>query len=255
MDLRQAQQLARFVTYVLGRRPDEFGLVTDPQGYVPTAELLKVAREEGWPQVRRNQLEVLSYHVGREVLEFRAHLVRATDRSRLADIPRPSAACPKLLYAPIRRKAYEAVAQHGLRPQGHTGRVVLFADRALAEKTGRRQDGTPVLVTVNVAGAKACGCALQPFAEAIFLAETVPPECCRLPRAPLARTQRQAEAPTAPQAPKTPGSFFLDPTAPVKDGPAAAKNTPRTRRGPRSKDWKRERQKARRWKQGSNGSR
>ena len=253
LDLRQAEQLARFVAYVLGRRPDEFGLVTDGEGFVPAADLLMVAHEEGWPRIRRSHLETLNYHVGREVLDFRAHLVRAANRSRLAEIRPVDAACPKLLYAPIRRRAYEAVAQHGLKPQGHTGRVVLFADRALAEKIGRRRDAAPVLVTVNVASVEAHGRVLQPFAEAIFLTEAVPAESCRLPRAPQTVPKRQTGPETTPKAPTTPGSFFPDPTSHPKGAPATSKNTKQGQRPSRSKDWQRQRQKARRWKQGRDG--
>jgi putative RNA 2'-phosphotransferase len=237
MKLKQAEQLAHFLAYMLGRRPDEFGMVTDPEGFVPLAEVLQALQEEGWPQVRRNHLEVLNYHLGREVLDLSAHLVRAADRSRLAEIP-PAEACPKVLYAAVRRRAYDAVAQHGLRPQGHTGRVVLFADRELARRSGRRRDAEPVLVTVNAASARDHGCALAPFGAAIFLTDAVPPACCRLPRAPQPRPRREPAPPAAPQAPKTPGSFLLD--------PGAQKREPRS--GVRDKDWKRQRQKARRWK-------
>lgn len=253
LDLRRTEQLARFLAYVLGRRPDEFGLVTDGEGFVPTGDLLKVAHEEGWPRIRRSHLETLNYHVGREVLDFRAHRVRAADRSRLAEAHRTASACPKVLYAPIRRRAYEAVAQHGLRPQGHTGRVVLFGDRELAEKIGRRRDSAPVLVTVNVANLKALGYAVQPFAGAIFLTDAAPPECCRLPRAPQAAPQRQPERETPPQAPKTPGSFFLDPAAIDKDDASNPRHAKQGKHRARSKDWKRQRQKARRWKQGRDG--
>ena len=48
MDSKQAEQLARFLDYALGRRPEEFGLVPSPDGFFPVAEVLKVAHEEGW---------------------------------------------------------------------------------------------------------------------------------------------------------------------------------------------------------------
>ena len=65
MRIRESQQLARFIQYVLGHRPDEFGLVTDGRGFTPVADLLKVLQEEGWHQVRRNHLDTLSYHLGK----------------------------------------------------------------------------------------------------------------------------------------------------------------------------------------------
>ena len=55
------QQLAKFLAYVLGRHPDEFGLVPDPQGFVPIKEVLKVcAEEKDWRHVRaRGLIEAL----------------------------------------------------------------------------------------------------------------------------------------------------------------------------------------------------
>jgi putative RNA 2'-phosphotransferase len=250
MDHKQAEQLARFLAYVLGRQPDEFGLVPDAHGFLPLAEVLKVAHEEGWSHVRRNHLETLNVHLGRPVLERQAHLVRAADRARLADL-RPAAERPKLLFAAIRRRAYDTAAQYGLRPQGHLGRVVLFARRDLAHRVGQRRDADPVLVTVNVAEVLACGGLLQPFGTSIFLTDAVPPAACRLPRAPRTRPPREKDSAAEPKTPKTPGSFVLEPAS--VSGMAAAA---RPRQGKTSaKDWKRERQKGRRWKQGRGRSR
>ena len=38
--------LAKFLAYILGNRPDEFGLVPDPDGYVKIKALLKVLRHQ-----------------------------------------------------------------------------------------------------------------------------------------------------------------------------------------------------------------
>ena len=60
--MRQRQQrqesLARLLSYILCRRPDEFGLVLDETGRLPVKELLwALAQEEGWGYVRRSHLE------------------------------------------------------------------------------------------------------------------------------------------------------------------------------------------------------
>ena len=83
MSIQKAEQLARFIQYAIGRCPDEFGLVTDVQGFIPVSDLLKVAHEEGWHHTRRNHLETLSYHLEQPLLEIKEHLVRVVDRSRL----------------------------------------------------------------------------------------------------------------------------------------------------------------------------
>jgi len=247
MDSKKIVPLARFLQYVIGRRPDEFGLVTDDQGFLPVNDVLKVLHGEGWSQVRRSHLETLDFHLGKPALEIREHLLRARDRSRLVPL-RDAAALPKLLHVPVRRRAYESVRQHGLRPQGHTGRVVLFADPALAQSVGQRRDAQPVIVTVNVQAAREQGAGFQQFGETIFLTDRLPPACCRLPRPPKAPRPRDVEQELPAPAPKTPGSFILnaDPFGNLPPGQKAEK------RRNASKDWKKERRKARRWKENRN---
>lgn len=247
MRTRKTKQLARFIQYAIGRCPDEFGLVTDGRGFTPVADLLKVLQEEGWHQVRRNHLETLSYHLGKPILEIKDHLVRVTDRSHLDGL-RETANCPKLVYAPVRRRAYEAVSQHGLRPQGHSDLVVLFADQKLAEKVGRRRDAVPVMVTVHVESALRCGHVFRQFGERIYLTESVPVECCRLPRPPHTTPKDPQERPSVSPTPKTPGSFTLD-LEPLVDNSYPGKTHDRERR---SKVLKKERQKARRLKNSRN---
>jgi len=247
MDIKKVTQLSRFLQYMLGRRPDEFGLVVDDDGFLPLNDVLKVLHGEGWPHVRRNHLESLDFHLGKPTLEIQAHLLRARDRTQLVR-HRDAADLPKVLHAPIRRRAYEAVMQHGLRPRGHTGRVVLFADPSWALKAGRRHDPQPVIVTVNVQAATDAGCLFRQFGETIFLTDRLPPACCRLPRPPKIRRPPEADQPSPASAPKTPGSFILsgDPFADQPSGkPSGARRN-------RSKDWKKERRRARRWKENQN---
>ena len=247
MSIQKTEQLARFIQYAIGRCPDEFGLVTDDQGFTPVGDFLKVAQEEGWHHIRRNHLDTLSYHLQQHIIEIKDHLIRAVDRSRLDGL-RETATYPKLVYAPIRRRAYETVLQHGLRPQGHTAQVVLFADQRLAEKVGQRRDAEPIIVTVHVQNALKRGHFLRQFGERLYLSGKLPADCCRLPRPPQSLKQREKEPAAAPPTPKTPGSFTLD-SDPLVDGPYPGKSSDRDRR---SKDRKKERQKARRWKEGRN---
>ena len=43
---RKVTNLSRLMSYVLGNRPDEFGLVPDKEGYITVKELLKAINEE-----------------------------------------------------------------------------------------------------------------------------------------------------------------------------------------------------------------
>jgi putative RNA 2'-phosphotransferase len=244
MKLRKAEQLARLIHYMAGRHPDTFGLVPDGQGFIPVAEMLKAIQEEGWSGVRRKDLTVLSYHLGRPVMEFQDHLVRASDRSRIDELREPDE-YPGLLYAPVRRRAYETVKQHGLRPHGHPGKVVLYATRELARRVGRRKDAEPVIVTVAVKQSQGMGKTFQQFGENIFLTDALPPECCQLPRPPQILKRQAKEPPVAPKpTPKTPGSYIVD-MEPL--GESQARGTPGDHRR-KTKAWKKDRRRARQWK-------
>ena len=43
---KKHKQIAGFLSYVLGRRPDEFGLVLDEDGFITIKEFLKAVNEE-----------------------------------------------------------------------------------------------------------------------------------------------------------------------------------------------------------------
>ena len=54
---KSSEKLAKFLHYVLGRHPDEFGLVPDADGWVKIKELLNALSEEsGWGYVRTSHL-------------------------------------------------------------------------------------------------------------------------------------------------------------------------------------------------------
>ena len=54
---RRPEQLNKFLSYVLARCPDEFGLIPDQDGWVRIKELLRALSEEpGWSYVRRGHI-------------------------------------------------------------------------------------------------------------------------------------------------------------------------------------------------------
>ena len=108
--LKASNQLRKFMTYVLGRRPDEFGLVPDQEGFVHIKDLIKAISEEpGWGYVRRSHIhEVL-------ITGSDNPFVVEEDRIKTAgsdDMVRPVLGVfpPKLLYHCVRRKAYPVVS-------------------------------------------------------------------------------------------------------------------------------------------------
>lgn len=231
------RQLAKFLHYVLGRRPDEFGLVPDADGYVPVKDLLKVCAEEpGWRHVRRGQLETLGLLVPDCPVDMAENRIRAVDRSHLP-LPRPVARLPALLHLAVRRRAHAVVVEKGLHPANDRP-LILSDDLPLAQRMGRRQDRQPVVLTVHLRNCPWLAPTLTRFGEHLYLCPSLSPECMTGPPLPKAEpgTARKA-APAPPAAPKTPGSFPLDPDrAPIpasrKRGDKKAKRKPRRQAPP-----------------------
>ena len=123
---RSPKQLAKFIDYILRRRPDEFGLVTDEEGFIRIKELLKaVNEEEGFRYVRRSHLDEIMLCVPDHAFEMADNRIRSKFRDQL---PQHTYAKdpPKLLYTCVRRKAYPHVAEKGIQPPAFSpGRIII----------------------------------------------------------------------------------------------------------------------------------
>jgi len=207
---RSPKLLAKLIEYILGRRPDEFGLVPDDEGFVSLKELLKaLTEEEDFRYVRRSHLDEIMLTVPEHSLEVADNRIRSKFRDQL---PRPvyAQSPPKLLYVCVRRKAYPHVAEKGVQPAG-LSRVVLSSEIAMAERLGRRIDRSAVLLTVQVQPCADRGVVFFQAGETLFLADFIPAGCFTGP--PLPREKPAAPKPTepAPAQPQRPaGSYLID---------------------------------------------
>jgi putative RNA 2'-phosphotransferase len=205
------QRLAKTIAYILERRPDEFGLVLDKEGYVKVKDLLKALNEEkGWKHVRRFHLDEILYSIAQPPIEISDNRIRAIRREHL---PRPDAApqLPKLLYTSVRRRAYPYVAQNGISP-GAYQQVALSASKNLAVRMGRRSDAQPVMLTVNVQTAVEHGVLFQQIGELLFLAPSIPPGCFQGPPLPKEKPRpHKQEQPSEAAATPPKGTFAVNP--------------------------------------------
>lgn len=234
-------QLARTLAYILGRRPDEFGLVTDSQGFVRIKDLLKaLGEEQGFRHVRRGLLEEIIVTMPDAPIEIQENRVRARDRSHLTPHA-PAESLPKLLFTCVRRKAYPVVLEKGISP-GSLPLVVLSSDQDMARRIGKRSDASPVLLTVSVQQALEEQVRFLSAGGSLYLAEAIPPACFTGP--PLRKVHEETlprEPRKPPEAPRHPGSFFPDPANIFFENGRDKKD--RKGRGP---DWKRDRKRTQR---------
>jgi len=202
--------LTKFIAYILERRPDEFGLVIDSEGYIKIKELLKALNEEkGFRHVRRSHLNEILYSIAHPPFEIADNRIRAKHRDLL---PRPDVArdLPKLLYTYIRRKAHPFVTDKGIFPSGYH-QVVLTSKRDLAERMGKRIDPQPVILTVHVQKSLDNGVRFYQAGGLLFLAASIPPDCFSGPALPKAKPENTKQGQTnRAEQPAAAGSFLID---------------------------------------------
>ena len=229
---RTPKQLAKFIDYVLSRRPDEFGLVLDADGFAKIKEFLKaVGEEEGFRYVRRAHLDEIMLTVPNHSFEISDNLIRSKIRDRL---PRHSYAMdpPKLLYTCVRQKAYPHVHQKGVRPTGYS-RVILSSNPDMAQRIGRRVDHGAVLLTIQVQNSVDRGVVFFQAGENIFLTDFIPAKCFTGPPLPKDKpVLKKPDASELKQEKRPAGGYFID----MKD--KLETTVPKSKRNPASADGK-----------------
>ena len=207
---KSVKTLAKFVAYILERRPDEFGLVIDSEGYIKIKELLKALNEEkGFRHVRRSHLNEILYSTMNPPFEIVGNRIRAKHRGHL---PRQDIAqdLPKLLYTCIRRKAHIFVKDKGIFPSKYH-QVVLSPNRELAERMGKRNDPEPIVLTVQVQKSIDFGIKFYQAGGLLFLADSIPPDCFTGPALPKEKFEKlKQEQNNSVKQPEAAGSFLVD---------------------------------------------
>jgi putative RNA 2'-phosphotransferase len=231
----QSEGLARMLAYVLGRRPDEFGLVPDPEGFVPIKDLIQALHEEpDWTYVRQGHIQEVLVGKERHAFENIDDRLRAVVRSwSWPTSPLTAAELPRLLLVPIRRRAHPVVMDRGLSPTNENP-LVLSKEKDMALRIGRRRDPEPVLIEVLAVRAAEEGMAFLSFGD-LFLAKDIPvrfiagpPVSKEVMEELLARRAAPPE-PALPVSSFTPGTFALD----LSRGDLA-----RRKAGKKAKGWK-----------------
>ncbi len=210
--LKSPQRLAKFLAYILERRPDEFGLVLDPDGYAAIKELLKaVHEEEGWRWVRQSHINEVLVTLPAPPIETADKRIRARDRSRLP-VREPEEHPPPHLFTCVRQRAHPVVLEKGIRPAG-APHVILSSSREMALRIGARSDANPVTLTVQEEKCRKKGVRFLRAGETLYLADYIPAGCFMAPPLPKEKAEaKKKEKAAPPEAPRTPGSFLWEPS-------------------------------------------
>jgi len=236
---RRLPQLAKLLAYVLGRHPDEFGLVADGEGYIKIKELLcALAEEDGLGYIRRGHLNELLISGQDATVQIDGERIRAIDRTHLPRIEHPED-MPGQMFVCVRRRAHAQVLEHGIESPPPPG-LVLGADGDMALRIGRRRDPAPVLLTVQTRPLLESGVRLGRYGQRLYLASALPPATFTGPALQKEMAPAPRPEPVTARTEPHPGSFFLKPHA-DPDKPR------RSKRGKHEDpEWKRSRHQRRR---------
>lgn len=205
------KQLKKLMTYILGRRPDEFGLVLDDQGFLRLKDLLKAISEEpGWRYVRKSHIHEVLVTSGEKPFVLENDKIRAVCRDKVLQ-PEDETIPPKLLYHSVRARAYPVVYKEGIIPLGQP-KVFLATTQELAQRMGKRRDPAPVLLTVHAQRASEAGVRFSKYGEFIYITDHVPAGYFTGPPVPQEKKKEALGPQKEPAAiPKElAGSFALD---------------------------------------------
>lgn len=205
---RKVANLSRLVSYVLGNRPDEFGLIPDKEGYITVKELLKAINEDpNMAYVRESHLREVMLCDRDGTFEIDGKKIRSTKRNfcpvnRAKDL----ASTPKILFKGVKRKAYPYILKAGLSP-GSKGYVVMTTDKDLAIRIACRSDQNPIILEIRAGTATKDGISFFPFGDSIYLADRVPVQFISGP--PLPKGRPSKEEVIGKEREIAPGSFIL----------------------------------------------
>jgi putative RNA 2'-phosphotransferase len=145
--LKSVKKLAKFLSYVLGRRPDEFGLVPNAKGYVKIKELLKALNEKkDLENVNLADINEVCTTITLPDIEISGKFIRAKNRTNLP-VAIIAKNLPKLLFLYVKKKAYHHISEKGISIS--TNQVcILFAEKELAIKIGKRSNYDLVFLTI-----------------------------------------------------------------------------------------------------------
>jgi putative RNA 2'-phosphotransferase len=219
--------------------------VPDSDGFVTYKELLQAIHEEpNWRYVRRSHINEVLLGKDRPLFQPEENKIRVLNRQWHIDLDNPSISTPKVLFAPVRRKAHPVVMEKGLKP-GRGKYVILSPNKDVASKIGRRKDQHPVLLEIMAGAAESEGVFFFPFGD-LFLTPQIPSNFISGPpiskevleslRDRLERREKHAPRPVE----FTAGSFLLD----INRDPDVS----RRGKGKKRKGWKEEARNIRRGK-------
>ncbi len=180
-DAQRLQRVSRFVARHLRHTPEEIGLALGPGGWVPVADLLRGARDAGFP-ITREELDAVVAEPTKRRYAYDTHQTRiraVQGHSVAVEMHYTPVQPPATLFHGTHPGALGKIFREGLRPMRRQF-VHLSADVDTATTVGARR-GTPIILAVDSAAMHAAGTPFYRAENGVWLTDSV--AACFLRRA------------------------------------------------------------------------
>jgi putative RNA 2'-phosphotransferase len=178
-DEQRTVKVSKYLSKHLRHRPERIGITLDEAGWTGVGDLLRALAAHGFP-VTREELDHVVAANDKRRFTIDGDRIRANQGHTVpVDLGLPPAEPPPYLFHGTAPRSLAAIRAEGLRPMARH-HVHLSADRATAERVGARR-GRPVILTVDSGAMHRAGHVLRVTANAVWLADSVPPEFLRFP--------------------------------------------------------------------------
>ncbi|MDY0132678.1 MAG: RNA 2'-phosphotransferase [Desulforegulaceae bacterium] len=210
MNKTNQSKIDKILEYILLRRPDEFLLVPDTNGYYSFKEVLKAISEKkdlSW--ITKGKI-ISCINLGQSPLIELGEpgLIKAVKSDKIP-FPQKTESLPGEIYTCIRKKAWPHVYEKGLNYKNK--KIICFSSKEKALIKGRRIDPEPVLLHVSTKIALSKGIGFEKFMEDIFLAEKLEPEMFKGPSTEKTIQKLKKKKTVKKESFNPPGSFSVNP--------------------------------------------
>jgi putative RNA 2'-phosphotransferase len=173
--MNNIEKTSKFLSYILRHRPDEIGIVLDPQGWTDIATLISCAHQHG-KQLSDVTLReaVRTSDKQRFMISEDGYRIRANQGHSIdIDLGLTTTTPPDILYHGTASRFMASILASGLLP-GSRHHVHLSAMPETAINVGQRH-GKPVLLVVQAGDMLQAGHQFFVSANGVWLTDTVPP--------------------------------------------------------------------------------
>jgi len=179
-DKKQKTKVSKTMAYILRHKPDEFGIVLDPEGFTELTELASAIRQRH-PYVTEEHVQEIVQMDEKQRYKISENMICANYGHSLDSLvlKYPEAEPPEILYHGTAKQTYEKfIKTEGIKKMNRLF-VHLSADKETAYDVGSRH-GRPFIIPIKAKQAWKEGLVFRLSENGTYLVDHVAPEYFRI---------------------------------------------------------------------------